>query len=219
MVDSSRVAARVPACHCICRESPSAGKDIWRYCHLVAFQPYNPSQPVHATHRNLPHWQQLGATYFVTFRLADSLPASALVHFAELRALNQSATLAWLDRYLDAGTGDCLLSQPTHANLLASTLRHFNGSRYHLGAFAIMPNHVHVIVQPIASHTLTQILHSWKSYTARQLQLTVGIRGSLWQKESFDRIIRHEAELTRITDYIRENPTTARLKPGTYIVA
>jgi type I restriction enzyme R subunit len=185
----------------------------------VAFQPFNPSQPVHATHRNLPHWQQTGATYFVTFRLADSLPASALARVAELRTLNQSATFAWLDRYLDSGVGTCLFSQPTHANLIASTLRYFDRSRYNLGAFAIMPNHVHAIMQPTLPHTLTQILHSWKSYTARQLQRIAKIRGSIWQKESFDRIIRDEAEFDRISAYILANPATARLRPDTYIVS
>src|SRR5687768_16923743 len=104
----------------------------------MAFQPLDPRQAVESTRRNLPHWQQHGATYFVTFRLADSLPAEARTQFGELRKLNDADHFAWIERYLDAGIGRSILGEPRNASLLESTLRHFDRVRYSLGAFAIM---------------------------------------------------------------------------------
>src|SRR3954470_19989097 len=104
-----------------------------------AFQPFDPRGSFHATHRNLPHWHQPGATYFVTFRLADSLPASARDRLAEMRQLNPSEGFAWIERYLDAGSGACLLRDPANATLVGTALTHFDNQRYHLGAFVIMP--------------------------------------------------------------------------------
>jgi REP element-mobilizing transposase RayT len=183
----------------------------------MAFQPLDPRQHVASTRRNLPHWQQHGATYFVTYRLSDSLPADACAQLGELRKLNDADHFAWIESYLDAGAGRSILGEPRHASLLESTLRHFDRVRYSLGAFAIMPNHVHVLVQPFAGESLTRIVHGWKSYTANQLQRSSVIAGRVWQEESFDRIIRDFAELHRLHEYILSNPAEAHLKPGTFI--
>ena len=83
--------------------------------------------------------------------------------------------------------------------------------------FVIMPNHVHALVQPLAQESLTRIVHGWKSYTANQLQRSGGIKGPMWQEESFDRIVRHENELRRFHHYILSNPSNARLAPGSFI--
>lgn len=184
----------------------------------MAFHSFDPSKPVTATRRNLPHWQQSDATYFVTFRLADSLPAAARAHLAELRRLDDNNHFAWLDRYLDVGAGSCLFRDSTRAQLVESAIRHFDSQRYALGAFVIMPNHVHALLQPLPPHALSQIVHSWKSYTARELQRTTSTGGRVWQEESFDRIIRDEAELTHYRDYILANPSAAQLPPGTFIL-
>lgn len=215
----------------------AAGRDACRYCnlppkfgsrstliHSIAgsvtswFQPFNPRADVAITHRNLPHWQQPGATYFVTFRLADSLPAEARERLAELRQLNESEAFTWIDRYLDAGSGSCLLKNPEHASAVAASLRHFDGRHYLLGTFAIMPNHVHALVKPIYPKTLTGVLHSWKSYTAHHLQRSSGISGPVWQEESFDRLVRDESELAKFYEYITENPAAANLQPGSFIL-
>ena len=182
------------------------------------FEPFDLRKEFESTHRNLPHWQQPGATYFVTFRLADSLPKGIREQFAEMRELNTSESLAWIDRYLDAGSGDCILRIPAHAALVASTLQHFDEKQYSLGAFVVMPNHVHAIVQPIGPNSLTSILHSWKSFTAHKLQRHAGINGRVWQEESFDRIMRDTAELKSTTDYILANPAAAGLPSDTYLV-
>ncbi len=183
-----------------------------------AFQPFDARKEFSASRRILPHWQQSGATYFVTFRLADSLPVEARERFEELRRLNSSDAFDWVERYLDAGNGSCAFSDPAHAMTVALALRYFDGMRYNLGAYVVMPNHVHALVQPTSSTTLTSITHSWKSYTAHELQRQNGITGSLWQEESFDRIVRDENELRKFDEYIFENPKAAHLKQGTFIV-
>ncbi len=182
------------------------------------FQPFDPRREFQATQRNLPHWQQPGATYFVTFRLADSLPTGVRERFDEMRRLNDSESFAWVERYLDAGSGACILGDPKHALTVASSLRHSDGKHYALGAFVVMPNHVHALVQPADQATLTAIVHSWKSYTAHELQRMAGIKGRVWQEESFDRIVRDVIELKKFHDYILANPEAARLQPGNFLV-
>ena len=182
------------------------------------FKPFDLRKKFKSAHRNLPHWQQPGATYFVTFRLADSLPKSIREQFAEMRQLNTSESFSWIDRYLDAGSGNCIFNIPANAATVASTLQHFDEKQYSLGAFVVMPNHVHALVQPIEPNSLTSILHSWKSFTAHKLQRQVGIDGRVWQEESFDRIVRDPVELKITTEYILANPAAAGLHSGTYTI-
>ena len=183
------------------------------------FEPYDPHAPVHVRRRRLPHWQQDGATYFVTFRLADALPADVVTTLEEQRRLGVSSedAWAWLDRFLDAGSGCGLLARPECAALLADTLCHFDGQRYNLGAFVIMPNHVHGLVQPIGAGRLATVVHGWKSYSAYQLQRNGFASGAVWQGESFDRLVRDEGELERFQRYILENPEKARLPVGRFL--
>ena len=182
------------------------------------FQPFDPRRGFHSTHRNLPHWSLAGATYFVTFRLADALPAEVRTRLEEMRQLNDADAFNWIERYLDAGSGDCTLSLNAHAMIVATALRHFDNKRYALGAYVVMPNHVHALVQPFESFTLTSLVHSWKSYTAHKLQRHAGSRGRVWQEESFDRIVRNEEELIKSHEYILANPAAAHLRPGTFLV-
>jgi putative DNA methylase len=86
-------------------------------------------------------------------------------------------------------------------------LRNFDGDRYVLVGFVVMDDHVHVLVQPLKGIALEQILHSWKSFTARQFQRAGGRKGAVWQKESFDRIVRNEADLWEKAGYILANPS------------
>ncbi len=184
----------------------------------MTFQPFDPHGLHTRSRRNLPHWEQLGATYFVTFRLADSLPVEARARIAELRELNDSAAFAWVERFVDAGVGSCVLADVRNAQIMVSALDSFDNARYKLGAFAVMPNHVHALVRPLEGYRRSQIVHSWKSYTAHDLQRSAGIRGSVWQEEGFDRIVRDEGELKRFRDYIFANPRAANLRRGQYLI-
>lgn len=90
--------------------------------------------------------------------------------------------------------------------LVGAALRHFDGARYLLGAWCVMDDHVHALVQPEPEVELTSILHTWKSYTAHALQREYGRHGAVWQHESFDRVVRGEWEYERQTQYVLGNP-------------
>lgn len=175
------------------------------------FVPFDPRAEFVVTQRNLPHWQQPKSTYFVTFRLADSLPVVVRERFAEMQQLNVAAAFEWMERYLDAGNGHCTLKDTQCREIVVEALKHFDGTRYALGGFVVMPNHVHTLVQPIGDATLASVMHSWKSYTAHAINRYCGTSGVLWQKESFDRIVRDQFELEKFDRYIAANPTTAGL--------
>jgi REP element-mobilizing transposase RayT len=179
----------------------------------------------------LPHLKKLGASYFVTFREAGSLPGDILARFRAERiailekALAAKRPLTWreqlelrqwfserVDKLLDAGHGSCRLADPRSAEVISKALLHFDGSRYHLHAWVVMPNHVHVVVQPVDSHSLSEILHSWKSYTSHAIRrMHPAQGGALWQKESYDHLIRDDEELWVCREYTVLNPVAARL--------
>jgi predicted solute-binding protein/REP element-mobilizing transposase RayT len=212
-------------------DSMSAGRTGQR----PVFRPFDEQGELQRSRRNLPHWQQEGATYFVTFRLADAVPASLAGQWRhELRnwrrfhpdPLDDEARKEYRRRFLqvredwlDQGNGSCLLREPKAAMIVAEALRHFDSQRYHLDAFVVMPNHVHAIVQPLPSHSLKEILRSWKSYSARQINKTLGRNGSVWMEESFDRIVRDWTALVRCRDYIARNPEKAHLTAGVFILS
>lgn len=194
---------------------------------------FDPSEPIAELQGNLPHWRQGGATYFVTFRLADSLPQEKLKQWLIERE-------AWMKRHpqphsptvqqeyhtrfsermhawLDAGYGECVLARPEVRRIVVEALNQFNGERYQLRGWVVMPNHVHVVVTPLAGHELSDILHSWKSFTAKQINKLLGRKGQLWQKESFDHIIRSPVALERIELYMQLN--SAGLASDTYTLS
>ena len=114
--------------------------------------------------------------------------------------------------------GKCWMKQPPISRIVADALEYFDGSRYELGAYVVMPNHVHAIVRPFDSETdpLETILQSRKRHTASLINKAIGSRGTLWQDESFDRIIRDEEHLYRCLQYIGRNPERARLLPDAF---
>ncbi len=177
----------------------------------------------------LPHLKNEGAVYFVTFRLGDSLPAHEIARLKHERAVileqaraakspltwhAEEQLLAWycdkVEALLDAGHGACWLSQPDVARLVADAVKHFAGQRYELRAWVVMPNHVHVVVWPMPGHTLSDILHSWKSFTSKQANKRLRRVGeTFWQGESFDHWIRDDAERERLVAYVENNPVKA----------
>ncbi len=93
-------------------------------------------------------------------------------------------------------------------------LLHFDGQRYRMIAWCIMPNHVHVLIESIdAAHLLPSIIHSWKSFTATKVNKLLGRSGSFWMEDYYDRFIRNDAHLQATLDYIRQNPVKAGLVP------
>jgi len=203
---------------------------MWNLPPPPGFQGLHPDKPVTMYERNLPHWRQAGATYFVTFRLGDSLPQGKLRELERFRiewernhppprdseALDELAREMFrqIERWLDQGYGQCELKQPALADFITNAMHHFDGSRYELGAYVVMPNHVHLIVRPADAKedALELILKSWKQFSARKINAATRSRGTLWQQESFDRIIRDEDHLYRTLQYIGRNPDKAGLR-------
>ncbi len=89
------------------------------------------------------------------------------------------------------------MNESSVAEIVATTLTHFDGNRYDLAAWCVMPNHVHAIVRPRDGHDLHKILHSWKSYSAQQINRLLQRSGQFWQSEYYDHIIRDEDEFYR----------------------
>jgi len=191
---------------------------------------FDPGSPVGKLKGNLPHWRQDGVTYFVTFRLADSIPRAKLrkwlaerdewleshsqpLDAAAQREFSRLFTQRFL-KWLDAGYGECVLARPDIRRLVTEALQHFDGERYRLADWVIMPNHVHMLLSPVGDRKLSSILHSLKSFTAHSINRLLGRRGVVWQKESFDHIVRSPESFMRIAHYIQSNP--GELQPGTF---
>ncbi len=197
------------------------------------FEAYDPVAEFHRSRQNLPHWQQPRRTSFITFRLADSIPQTTIKRWQDQMALWRehhpepwdATTLAEYERFfarkeewLDAGHGSCLLAHPENRNIVEENLRRFDGDRYILDEFVIMPNHVHVIVKPLGvkplgEYSLSSILHSWKSYTSKQL-IKTGAVAPIWMDESFDHIVRSWDQLEHFRHYIRKNPASGDTQSG-----
>lgn len=122
----------------------------------------------------LPHVESSQLLQHVCYRLADSLPEHVVRQMEdELKSIPPSLRDPEkehrVNAYLDAGYGSCVLRIPEIASLVASTFLHFHGQRYHLHAWCVMPNHVHVLFQPVGTWTMSKIVASWKSFTGRRI--------------------------------------------------
>ena len=95
--------------------------------------------------------------------------------------------------------------------LCRSQLTPFRCDRYLLDEFVVMPNHVHALVKPLEGHTLSDIIHSWKSFTAKEICRLLDREGPILMDESFDHIVRSWSRLEHYRQYIRDNPSKAHL--------
>jgi len=193
---------------------------------------FNPNDEIEIKQGNLPHWYQKEVFYHVTFRLADSIPKKKVEELKADRERWQKkhndkkeyTKEEWkeynrlfndrVEEWMNAGYGSCLLRKKENATIVANALKYFDGQRYVLDEWVVMPNHIHVLVKPKGEHKLSDILHSWKSYTANEINKKEGRTGQLWMSESFDHIVRNEDALKAIRHYIRQNPVKAGIVAG-----
>jgi len=168
----------------------------------------------------LPHRDELHITQSLTFRLADSLPQQMLRKLEdELETIpvvkRDMYRRERIETWLDASMGCCALKHPKLAEVMEHGFLLNDGIRYKLLAWCVMPNHAHVLIEPLVA--LGTITKSWKSYSGRwaithNAALGLGISGEhLWQREVWDRYIRNERHLKDTTEYIHHNPVKARL--------
>ncbi|HEY1052545.1 MAG TPA: transposase [Prosthecobacter sp.] len=130
----------------------------------------------------------------------------------------QQVQLRALERLLDEGLGECLLRQPAHQGPIIEALHHFEGVRCEMQAYTIMPNHAHVLCRPIHGHAVENLTRAWKRHSADHVHRLLGRAGSLWQDESFDRVIRDEDHYRQAVRYIAKNPLKAGLQSSDAVV-
>jgi len=201
----------------------------------------------------LPHLDRIGLLQSITFRLADSLPQEKLRELEKEMKKENNAELGLraprgcaprverrkqIEAWLDSGMGCCALGHPQMAVMMQDTLLKFDEEKYRLLAWCIMPNHVHVLIEP--KQPLSAIVRSWKSFTGRwaiehntELGLGIpeeeerenaelGLRAPrvhasksfaprVWMPDYWDRYIRDEKHLRSVIDYIHNNPVKAGL--------
>ena len=206
---------------------------------ITDFNYFDPKQEFTVTYGDLPHWEQAGATYFITFRTADSLPRETILRFRRerdnwiARRTNDSSSRPWnlklarapaslqrefnrsfryrYELELDKCAGECQLARRRNSKIVAQSLLHFDGQRYELGDFIVMPNHVHLLVCFYPEVKVTKQCYSWKHFMATEINRLQGITGQFWQTESFDHLVRDLEQFRNYQRYIRENPTKAGL--------
>lgn len=168
----------------------------------------------------MPHFDSPELTQHITFSLADSIPAHVLNGLrnevdteSSGRSKREVELRKRIETLMDAGHGACLLRDPIHARSVESALLHFDGVRYRLTAWVVMPNHVHAMFQTIAPWTLAQVVGSWKSYTSKQILRNNAepLRPPVWYREYWDRYIRNERHFSNALNYIHQNPVKAGL--------
>ncbi|MBM3497044.1 MAG: transposase [Armatimonadetes bacterium] len=164
----------------------------------------------------LPHFDGGEMPQLVTFGLVDAVPAQRIEEWREqLRLVPDEQAKAILrrriDRHLDRGYGRPLLRTPQIAEVAQQAFLHFDGDRYRLSAWVVMPNHVHVLCTPDRDHRLPDIVHSWKSFTAHEANRLLGRTGSFWHRDFWDRFLRDERHLRAAVSYIEWNPVQAGL--------
>jgi REP element-mobilizing transposase RayT len=195
---------------------------------------FNPYAEVLQTENHLRHWQQKGATYFVTFRLADSLPRettdrwrrereSWLIHHPTPWSEGDESEyrkrfLAPWEKGLDSGMGECVLGDVDVAELVANVLGYFDGERCAMISWVIMPNHVHALFVLNPGIALEKLMHSWKSFSASKVNELLGRSGAVWQKDYFDRLVRDRGHFSNCVRYIRRNPEKAGLGNGDFLL-
>ncbi|MEI6604423.1 MAG: transposase [Verrucomicrobiota bacterium] len=165
----------------------------------------------------LPHWDFAEGLQAVTFRLADSIPASVIGGWRkELADSPDDATRERelhrrVARFEDMGHGACVLRCPEFASIIQAKLLDGHPQRYRLLAWCVMPNHVHVLFKLAAESSLSDILRSWKGASAVEINRLLARCGHLWQREYHDRLIRDIDHLYDCRTYVRNNPVKAGL--------
>ena len=184
---------------------------------------FNPRGDLAMQGSKIPHWQQGDCPVFVTFRLNDSLPADKLAEWSQRRERwirrhpEPWSDEDWeeyherfskqIEKWLDAGYGECLLRESGTRGILADTLLHDEGKTAAFISFIIMPNHVHLLFRPL--EPISRTIKVWKGVSARRIG-----KGSIWMSNYRDTLIRDGEHLRRVIRYIRKNPRG--LEPGQY---
>ncbi len=180
----------------------------------------------------LPHYDDGRSIQSITYRLIDSLPAEVVIKLREQK-LDDEAQRVEIENHLDAGWGSCVLREASNAQAVIDTWKYHEGIGYHLHAWVVMPNHVHVLVEPLAGKPIGELIAAWKSVSTRRIlavgskpgratvlgrnppacrpSIRVAVKRQLWQPDYWDRYIRNERHYRAVLEYIHQNPVKAGL--------
>ena len=164
-----------------------------------------------------PHCDQPDKIQSVTIRLYDSMPAERRAEWRDLLARDFGDAKAdavkrkKIEAYLDAGYGACHLKEPEVASMVEESLCHWDGKRYRLLAWVIMPNHLHTVFEMVEGWPLGEVMRLFKSYTSHEANRIIGAEGHFWYPDYYDRYVRDLDHLHNVTSYIHENPVKAGL--------
>jgi REP element-mobilizing transposase RayT len=168
----------------------------------------------------LPHRDRDGLLQAISFRLHDAVPGDVLdgwkrelawVEHADPKDPRAVELRRRIEHYEDACGGACWLRDPALAGLVQNALMFFDGQRYRLLEWCVMPNHVHVLVEEMESWPVGSLAHSWKSFTAKEANKHLGRAGHFWMSDYYDRFARNETHVAAVVEYIRMNPVKASL--------
>ena len=196
------------------------------------------------TWNKLPHWSQAGTICFVTWRTADSIPKHVYDEFVSRRAdilrqqgidpqgnwrsalasrkPSEAMWIKWklIDEFetqLDGCHGACVLQRPEIAAIVQQSLNRFDGERYVLTDFIVMPNHVHLLAAFASEELMSKQITGWKRFQARQINKQLGTSGPVWQDRCFDHLVRNEEQFQYYRRYIANNGIEAGLQPDQYL--
>ena len=205
---------------------------------------FDPNDEVLKCDRRLPHWAQAGVVCFITFRTHDSMPEATIQRFQadrrhwlrchnvdpdhgdwrqklqELKRADQvefyrDFSTRWHDS-LDGCAGECLLAKSELNKIVADSLLCFDGDRYEMTDFVVMPNHCHLLAAFQDGDQMLAQCTSWKRFTARRINETIGRQGSFWQQDGFDHLVRSQEQFQHFRRYIANNPKKAKLGPDEF---
>jgi type I restriction enzyme R subunit len=205
--------------------------------------PFDPKGEILISEHCRPHWSQAGAVVFITFRTQDSIPRQVVKRWDQeklewLRQRGFDRAGQWSeivpllpenvraefsetfnhqrDVFLDSCHGRCVLKRPNLSRIVADALLHFDGQRYRMGDFVVMPNHVHLLAAFATADTMRSQCDSWLHYTAAQINRLIGEKVKFWQQEPFDHLVRNLEQYEYLRRYIADNPRKAGLKLDEY---
>jgi REP element-mobilizing transposase RayT len=164
----------------------------------------------------LPHFDGREVPQFMTIRLFDSVPRAVLERWSrELDLKNSKKDQIHLqkriEKYLDQGYGEAFLKNHRVATMVQNTLLYFDGERYQLSAWVLMPNHLHFLATRFEGETLKEIMQTLKSLTSHKSNKILGRKGTFWMPDYFDRYIRNAEHFSKTVEYIENNPVKAGL--------
>ena len=205
---------------------------------------FDPEEEVEVQHGSLPHWMQSGVVCFLTWRTWDSLPATEVDRWLADRAAwlrkqdIDPDNPTWKERVtqlprplrsefhrefsgrweaqLDRCHGECVLRRSELSAIVAQSFHHFDGERYTLFDFVVMPNHIHLLATFATLDEMLTQCTSWKRFTSTAINRTLNRTGRFWQTEGFDHLVRSEARFFRYREYIASNPIRAGLQSGEF---